>query len=728
MSPSSNKSNPPDVSKPSVPAGWPEGFAYRAMRMRAVRVAVLLFALGLAYGVGRCTGGFAGHEGAESGPSPVASGEDEIKYWTCSMHPQIKLPKAGQCPICFMDLIPVGSGQGQDTGAATLELSPRARELARIETTEVEARQIEHEIRMVGKVAVDETRVTYISSYFPGRIDRLFVDYTGILVRKGDHLAEIYSPDLLTAQREYILALEAVERSRARTDQSDLDAASVRSVLESARRKLELWGIPKDEIDRLAGERKPSDHIRIDSPMEGWVVDRMGFEGMYVETGTRIFTLADLSSVWVMLDAYELDIGFIRLGQQVEFETEANPGRTFHGRVTFIDPVLRPQTRTLNVRLNVENPDLKLRPEMFVRARLKVELGAGGAVVGSPLAGKYVCYMHPEIVKDGPGQCDLCGMDLVPAESLGFIDTAQVEPKALAVPQTAVLLTGTRAVVYVEKPQKDRPAYQGRVVELGPRAGDYYIVKSGLAEGERVVTRGAIMIDSALQILAEPSMMQPAATGDSQPHASGVPAGRGPGEATEHEHHADAVQPTGGRPPGSSFALSGAEYQKQASPVIAAYLNLTAALANDDVESARRAAADLRKAAHDAKPTGLEGEARTAFAERMNRIVEATSVTGDGTPPTEGGRATDEVVTIQTLRQRLPAITAAMEAYLRSFGHDRRTIVYRAFCPMAEGGKGAYWLQAESGIRNAYFGASMLRCGEVKGVIGPDGKEQAPHD
>src|SRR5690606_19722660 len=139
------------------------------------------------------------------------------------------------------------------------------------------------------------------------------------------------------------------------------------------------------------------------------------------ETGTRIFTLADLRSVWVLLDAYELDIGYIHLAQPVQFETEAYPGEIFEGTVAYIDPVLRPETRTVKVRVNVQNPDLKLRPEMFVRARLKARLDERGAVINTALAGKWICYMHPEVVKDGPGTCDLCGMDLVEADSLRYV-------------------------------------------------------------------------------------------------------------------------------------------------------------------------------------------------------------------------------------------------------------------------------------------------------------------
>lgn len=675
--PNATNSSPPTPDSP--PPIWPKELAYQAWRMRFVRVAVAVIVLFVVFGIGRCTGGGAGD--SETAAAPTAAGDD-IKYWTCSMHPQIKLPKFGQCPICFMDLIPVRAVDDLSGDLPVLTLSPRARVLARIGTAEAALREVHYEIRMVGKVATDETLITHISSYIPGRIDRLFVDYTGIIVRRGDHLCEIYSPELLVAQREYLLALENLERTQRLTDASGMALTTAESMLEAARRKLELWGIPQDEIQRLQRERRPSDHMRIDAPLEGWVVDRMAFNGMYVETGTRLFTVVDLKYVWVLLDAYELDVQFLRYGQPVEFETESFPGRTFTGKVAYIDPVLNEATRTVRVRLSVPNPDLRLRPGMFVRARLNVQLGEGGEVISDQLVGRWICPMHPEIVKDDPGQCDKCGMDLVASETLGYATQTSPAQKLLAVPTTAVLLTGRRAVVYVEKERDDGPAYEGRVVELGPRAGDWYVVLSGLQEGERAVTRGALMIDSAMQIQAKPSMMQPPAEEEKEPEIE-------------------------------SRAVAGAAYHAHVRPIIAAHLELTQALAADEEDKSHAALAALRKAAmhitgETPGPHGLEEDDEKRFVELVGQIVEAAP--------------DDPKIDIEDLRLRLVDINAAVERLLRTFGHEGAGTIYRVYCPMAMDNKGAYWLQAEPAIRNAYFGAKMLRCGEVRGVIEQDGK------
>lgn len=657
---------------------WPPDVAYTPWKMWAVggglaaMLLAVIFVGGALYGRNTAEAGH-NHEGGNG----VAAAEEQILYWTCSMHPQIKLPKQTPCPICFMDLVPVKAGSEDDSDAPRIALSKRARQLARVQTSSVERKILTREIQLVGKIAADETGITHVSSYVPGRLDRLFVNYTGIMVRKGDHLAEIYSPQLLVAQQEYLIALETGKAGKAAPQTRSIVADTGSAMLEAARRKLELWGIPKDEIDQLARTRQPSDHMRLDAPLEGWVLERQGFEGMYVDTGMRIFTLADLRTVWVLLDAYELDVGSIRAGQEAEFETEAFPGDVFKGRISYVDPVLNPSTRTIKVRLVVPNPDLKLKPEMFVRARVKVEVGEDGTNASNSLAGKWICPMHPEIVKDEPGQCDKCGMDLESAESLGYAAAGRPTGPALAVPHTAVLVTGKRAVVYVESEKDGEPVYEGRTVELGPRAGDYYVVKAGLNEGERVVTRGALMIDSALQIRAKPSMMQPPALVSGEQDTK--------------------------RPQVESRYVAGAMYHQHMSPVIDSYLALTSALAGDDVGKSAEAIAGLRKAVKSAEPHGLEGDDATLFKEQVQAIA-------DSLPKAE-------IKEVESLRQTLPKLTEAVEMYLRSFGHEQETDVVKAYCSMALDNQGANWLQTGETIANPYFGAKMLRCGEVREVM-----------
>lgn len=457
-----------------------------------------------------------------------AAGQDPAapQMWTCSMHPQIRRPGPGQCPICGMDLIPVGRIGGTLSGLRQLELSPAARELMNLEVWPVERRFATAEVRMVGKVEYDETRLRRITAWIPGRLDRLFVDFTGAQVRQGDHLVYIYSPDLYTAQQELIQALRS---ARERGPQTRLPAMGI-DLVESAREKLRLLGLTDQQLREIEQQEQPSSHLTIYAPMGGIVIEKLKKEGDYVQTGDQIYTVADLSQVWVQLAAYESDFVWLRYGQEVSFTTEAYPGERFLGRIAFIDPILDDRTRTVQVRVNVSNPERKLKPSMFVRGVVRSEIAAAGRVMEAELAGKWICPMHPEIVKEDADRCDICGMQLVQAETLGYVSVEDVRTEPpLVIPASAVLWTGTRAIVYVEVPETDQPTYEGREIVLGPRAGDYYLVRNGLQEGELVVTRGNFKIDSALQIQAQPSMMTPKGGG---------------GGGHQHDHGASAATPS----------------------------------------------------------------------------------------------------------------------------------------------------------------------------------------
>ena len=370
--------------------------------------------------------------------------------WTCSMHPQIKLPTAGLCPICHMDLIPL-DGSGDQGGLRRLSISPAAASLLDIETALVGRRRIARPVRMVGRVDYDETRLKEITAWVGGRLDRLYVDFTGVTVRQGDHLAELFSPELLGAQEELLQSLRSVRDLDARGQDGGIVNQVVRSTLQASREKLRLLGLSDEQIREIESSGRVSDHVTINSPIGGIVIEKNVQQGAYVETGTRIYSIADLSQVWVRLDAYESDMPWLRYGQQVSFTSEALPGKQFRGTITFIDPVLTEATRTVKLRVNVPNPGMDLKPGMFVRAVVESTLSAAGTAAAPDLAGKWISPMHPEIIKDGPGICDICGMPLVPAESLGLVEAGGEDAELpLAIPASAVLQTGKRAIVYVQ--------------------------------------------------------------------------------------------------------------------------------------------------------------------------------------------------------------------------------------------------------------------------------------
>ena len=448
---------------------------------------------------------------AEVGGDSHARHASAPTIWTCAMHPQIQLPHPGKCPICGMKLVPVSKLDGEEpTSLRQITISPESKSLMNIQTARVERRFVTAEIRMVGKVDYDETRLGFITAWVPGRLDRLFVDFTGVEIKKGDHMVELYSPEVYAAQEELILAAKAAQRGGFGSL-----AGSDTNLLESAREKLRLWGMTPEQVQEIEKRNRPSDHITIYAPMGGVVIHKNLQEGDYVKVGERIYTLADLSQVWVRLDAYESDLPWLHYGQRVTFTTEAYPGQTFEGQIVFIDPVLNPKTRTVKVRVNVPNPDLKLKPEMFVRGIVRAQVATNDRVMDPKLVGKWISPMHPEIIKDGPGICDICGMPLVPVEEYGYVPAdAGAMTKPLVIPVSAPLVTGTRAIVYVEVPDTEKPTYEGREIVLGPRAGKFYIVHSGLSEGEEVVTNGNFKIDSALQIQAKPSTMTPEGGGE----------------------------------------------------------------------------------------------------------------------------------------------------------------------------------------------------------------------
>ena len=263
--------------------------------------------------------------GAHAGHEPPAA-----TVWTCSMHPEVRRNEPGLCPKCKMPLIPVRM-RAQSGGLREFVTSEQAKALMDIEVAPVERRFVMAEIRMTGKIDFDETKLAYITAWMPGRLDRLFVDYTGVPVNKGDHLVYIYSPELLSAQEELLQAIQSVKALK-NSDVGIVRESSEATVV-AAREKLRLLGLTAEQIARIEKTGKTNDHLTIYSPSSGIVVHKNAVEGMYVDTGTRIYTIADLSKVWVKLDAYESDLVWLRYGQAMEFTTVSYPGEVFKGTI-----------------------------------------------------------------------------------------------------------------------------------------------------------------------------------------------------------------------------------------------------------------------------------------------------------------------------------------------------------------------------------------------------------
>jgi Cu(I)/Ag(I) efflux system membrane fusion protein len=371
--------------------------------------------------------------------------QQEAEVWTCSMHPQIRQDGPGQCPICGMDLIPVSSEEGSVVDIDEIQMTKAALKIANIRVTRVQKNDPLKEIYLPGKVKPDERRISQITARFPGRIEDLYVNFTGQKVNRGQKLAAIYSPELVTAQKELFEAMRFRETNP--------------SFYRSAVNKLKLWDLTEDQIRNIEESGELIYNFDILSPQSGTVTARNVSQGDYVKEGESLFQIANLSRVWVLFDAYESDLPWIDVGDTLVFTTESFPGKEFTSKITFIDPVINPQSRVASVRTEVKNPDGILKPEMFAQGIIKTRLSGTG--------------------------------------------------NTLVIPKSAVLWTGKRAVVYVKDPETEKPVFSYREIILGPEAGDQYVVLEGLEAGETIVSNGVFKVDAAAQLQGKVSMMNP---------------------------------------------------------------------------------------------------------------------------------------------------------------------------------------------------------------------------
>ncbi len=384
-----------------------------------------------------------GHEGQEGHDHSA-----EATTWTCSMHPQIKQDKPGQCPICAMDLIPLSTMRfaGDDVDPDELVMSESAAQLADIQTMKVSNGTPQKTVYLQGKVQADERNISELTARFGGRIEKLFVNFTGQYVHKGEKLATIYSPDLVTAQRELLEAARLKEKWP--------------SLYTAARTKLKLWDLTDEQIESIEQNGEPSLYFDVRSPITGTVMMRHVASGDYISEGSPLFQVTDLSRVWVMFDAYESDLPWIRKGDHIELTLQSLPGQSFDGKISYIDPFINSSTRVAKVRIELPNKGSLLKPEMFANGEL-----------------------HSMVAENST---------------------------ELMIPKSSILWTGKRAVVYVRVPDREFPSFLYREITLGPEAGNFYVVANGLDEGEEIAVYGVFKIDAAAQLEGKPSMMNPA--------------------------------------------------------------------------------------------------------------------------------------------------------------------------------------------------------------------------
>ena len=368
----------------------------------------------------------------------------KVEIWTCAMHPQIRMDKPGKCPICAMVLIPLTQSITDKMDLMSIHLTKEASQLANVKTSVVSRQNPEKEVRLYGKVQADERLRQSQVAFISGRVEKLLVNFTGEPVRKGQPLALIYSSELVTAQQEL---LEAAKTKKAQPD-----------IYEAAKEKLRQWKLSESQISAIENSGNIKTTIEVESTTSGIVTVKRVSMGDYVSQGSVLYEVSDLSSVWILFDAYESDLPFLKNGDKIDFTIQALPGSSYSGKIMFIDPVIDPVNRVAKVRVEMSNPGAKLKPEMFATGILKANLSE---------------YRN-----------------------------------MLVIPRSAVLWTGKRSIVYVKQPGKEF-IFKIREIGLGPLLGNSYVITDGLANGEEIVTEGAFSVDAAAQLEGKPSMMNP---------------------------------------------------------------------------------------------------------------------------------------------------------------------------------------------------------------------------
>ncbi|MBP3253612.1 MAG: efflux RND transporter periplasmic adaptor subunit [Bacteroidales bacterium] len=367
------------------------------------------------------------------------------KEYTCSMHPQIRQDKAGKCPLCGMDLTEVGKTSEEHLDPNTVMFTDQAAALANIETMVVWEEDGEKVLTLYGNVEINQRTAQVQPSYVSGRIEKLYINAEGDRVTKGQNIAKIYSPELYTATQELITALSYPDKM-----QSEI-------LVNAAKEKLLLWNLTESQINNIINTHKATPYIDIKAVTSGIVTEKNVNQGDYISPGKNLFTVADLANVWIVLKAYEKDLAFLHTGQKVTFTCEALAGKQFNGSISFIDPVINNQSRTADVRVVIQNASGMFKPNMYVKANVTADL--------SQYKGKII------------------------------------------VPNSAVLWSGKKSIVYVKDPEQEQPSFTLRQVELGPSLNGSYIILNGLQEGEEIAIEGVFAIDAAAQLEGKKSLM-----------------------------------------------------------------------------------------------------------------------------------------------------------------------------------------------------------------------------
>jgi Cu(I)/Ag(I) efflux system membrane fusion protein len=548
------------------------------------------------------------------------------QMWTCSMHPQIMQPESGACPICGMDLIPAESS-ADGLLADQFKLTENAMALANIQTAIVGKENIEgNTIKLSGKIAKNEEANAVQVSYFSGRIERLNISFTGEEVRKGQLLATIYSPELYAAQQELITAASLKESQPA--------------LYKAVRNKLKLWKLSDNQINQIEETQKVKENFPVYATVSGTVTEKLVVQGDYIKQGQPLLKIANLNTVWANFDVYENQIGSFKKGQEVKVTTKAYPNKEFKGKVDFIEPVLNTKTRTVTLRVVLNNTDDVFKPGMFVISEIE----------------SFKNENH----------------------------------KVLTIPASAVLWTGERSLVYL-KTNPDQTVFEMREVVLGNQVGDEYEVLEGLFVGNEIVTNGTFTVDAAAQLQGKKSMMNKEGGEVMTGHEGHLGMDETASETKEnHSNLNERIQVS-------------TDFQNQLNVVFNDYIKLKDALVKDDANNvileSKRLLDNLSQV--DMKLL-MDKKAHNHWMSLEKEIKSSA-------------KSISNTSNIKEQRNYFKHLSSHLTNAIEVYGINEK--VYHQFCPMADNNKGAYWLSREEKVFNPYFGAAMLKCGEVKQTI-----------
>ncbi|MFT4737194.1 MAG: Cu(I)/Ag(I) efflux system membrane fusion protein [Paraglaciecola sp.] len=465
---------------------------------------------------------------------------NEQGVFTCSMHPQIRQNEPGSCPICGMDLIRLETDTDMSDPMA-VSMSPTAMQLADVMTQVVRLGKVSKTLRLNGKVMENEQQVYTQSSHIPGRVESLNVDFTGEYVQKGQIIATLYSPELVTAQQELF------EAQKIQIAQPEL--------FDAARKKLLNWKLTSAQIDQILENGQPIETLPIRAEKSGYVKEKKVNLGDYIKQGMTIYVLTDLSKVWVMFDAYESDMQWIKKGAFIDFTVSSFPGEDFSGKISYIDPVINPKTRVSMVRVEMNNPKNQLKPEMFAS---------------------------------------------------GVLQSSSSSEEKIVIPKSAVMWTGNRSVVYVKQPSDQGMHFKIREVTLGAALGDAYVIVAGLEAGEEITVNGTFSIDAAAQLAGKPSMMSPDGGVPMTGHNHGGGQTNGGSNEKPLMNHPEVNISEG------TYDVSDA-FRDQIKTVFDNYLLVKDAMVSSDAKLVNEKAALLQKAISDVNMELVQGDAHLTW-------------------------------------------------------------------------------------------------------------------